>query len=75
MNEQLNNVLVGMADAGCTQGNIEAAEKLIEAKQFDKLIKHLKCCRCALMDKLHKSQLQVDRMDFIIRQAEKIDTK
>lgn len=66
MNGQTEDLLNGMADAGCTGEEIKGAERLMEAGRFDELERHLKKCRAVLMDKMHESQSRVDRMDYVI---------
>ena len=75
MNEQWENLLIGLADAGCTGEDIKRAERFIKTGSFEELNKHLRRCRAALLDDMHKSQKRVDRMDYLIRQAEKISAK
>ena len=71
MSEQFENLLVGMADAGCTETEIKGAEQIIRSGRLDELKKHLKKCRSNLLDEMHESQKRVDRMDYLIRQTEK----
>ena len=71
MDERLNDFCTGLADAGCEGFAIEGAARLMEAGQRDELIRHLRRCRCELVDAMHESQRRVDRMDRLIRQAEK----
>ena len=55
---------------------IEKAERRWEAGRARDLIRHLRICRCELMDILHESQKRVDRVDTLIRQIEKtMETK
>ena len=42
MSEQFENLLVGMADAGCTETEIKGAEQIIRSGRLDELKKHLK---------------------------------
>ena len=71
MSEQIENLLVGMADAGCSEDEIKGAERLMNDERFDDLTKHLKRCRATLLDRMHESQKRVDCMDHLIRQTEK----
>ncbi len=75
MKEQLDRLLVGLADAGCTKEEVEGAERLLETDSLDSLIRYLRKCRANLVDKMHESQRRVDRMDYLIRQTEKIAAK
>jgi hypothetical protein len=49
----------------------KGAAWLMEAGKTDELIRHLRRCRCELVDAMHESRRRVDRMDTLIRQAEK----
>lgn len=71
MSEQLENLTRALTDLGCGETAIRQAEYLLEAGQTDALIRHLRLCRCGLMDAMHESQKRVDRMDYLIRQTEK----
>ncbi len=70
MNEQLKNMTLALLDAGCGQDAIEKAGRLLENGQNKELIRYLRLCRCGLMEDLHKAQRRVDRLDYLIRQAE-----
>lgn len=71
MSERLNDLCAGLADAGCGRDAIEGAARLMEAGQTGELIRHLRRCRCELVDAMHESQRRVDRLDLLIRRAEK----
>ena len=76
MNVQKENLVIALSDAGFSQEVIEKAERLWEAGRARDLIRHLRLCRCELMDILHESQKRVDRVDTLIRQTEKtMETK
>ncbi len=75
MSEQTENLLAGMADAGCTKEEIQRAGCFLNAGSFIELTKFLKQCRCALIEQMHESQNRVDRMDYLIRQTEKFSVK
>ena len=76
MNVQKENLVIALSDAGFKQEIIEMAEWLWEAGRTKDLIRHLRVCRCDLMDILHESQKRVDRVDALIRQTEKaMETK
>ena len=47
------------------------ARMLYDSGQKAELIRYLKCCRCGLVDEMHESQRKVDRIDYLIRKAEK----
>lgn len=67
----LDIILTGLMDAGCSQKEIDIAERLYVTGQDIALINHLKICRCKLMDQLHVCQKKVDCLDFVIRKTEK----
>lgn len=71
MREQFENLLVGMANAGCTQEEIKGAERFVKAESYEELTKHLRKCRASLLDSMHESQKRVDCMDYLICQIEK----
>ena len=76
MNVQKENLVIALSDTGFKQEVIEMAERLWEAGRARDLIRHLRLCRCELMDILHESQKRVDRVDTLIRQTEKtMETK
>ena len=76
MNVQKESLVIALSDAGFGQEVIEMAERLWEAGRTKDLIRHLRVCRCELMDSLHESQKRVDRVDTLIRQTEKtMETK
>ena len=76
MNVQKENLVIALSDAGLSQEAIEKAERLWEAGRARDLIRHLRLCRCELMDILHESQKRVDRVDTLIRQTERtMETK
>ena len=68
----LENLTLALLDVGCSKGAIEKAERLLVAGQKEELIRHLRLCRCDLMDDLHETQRRVDRMDYVIRQTQKV---
>ncbi len=58
-------------DNGCRMEDINRAKALYESGDGEALIKHLRKCRCDLVEEMHNSQRRVDRMDYLIRQTEK----
>ncbi len=64
-----------LSDIGCDDEQKEIAKLFLESGQKSELIGYLKRCRCNLMDEMHESQRRVDRMDYLIRRAEKEATK
>lgn len=75
MKEQLNRLLEGMVDAGCSRDEIQTAQRLAKTGDGAALRKHLRKCRCGLIDEMHESQKRVDCMDYLIRQVEKMAAK
>ena len=71
MDERLKDFCTALSEAGCGQHTVEGAARLMEAGQRDELIRCLRRCRCELVDAMHESQRRVDRLDRLIRQAEK----
>ncbi len=75
MSEQTENLLTGMADAGCKAEEIEKAERILQTGNLVELTRFLKQCRSILLDRMHESQKRVDLMDYLIRQTEKQSVK
>ena len=71
MNERLEKMEMALSNAGLGQNAIEKAKRLLAAGHTEDLIRHLRLCRCDLMDELHETQRRVDCMDYVIRQTEK----
>jgi len=61
----------GMQDAGCDERSIARAESLFAAGESRELIRCLRACRCQQLDALHEKQKQLDRLDLLIRKAQK----
>ncbi|MBR1773761.1 MAG: hypothetical protein IJ749_07650 [Eubacterium sp.] len=68
---ELKEMISDISKLGCESSQGELAERLYEEGQMQELIKCLKKCRCSLVDEMHESQRKVDRIDLIIRLAEK----
>ncbi len=75
MNDALNDMIAAMYDAGFGSDEITNAELLYQSGHTKELIRHLRKCRCELMEQLHESQRKVDRIDYLIRQNEKISNE
>ena len=71
MEDRLKKIIIALSDAGCGQDTIEQAERLMKADRIDDLIRHLRLCRCKLMDDKHRTQRRVDCIDYLIRQTKK----
>lgn len=70
MEEELSRLCDQLAAMGCSREEIADAEVLRRSGRFGELARHLRKCRCGLMDRLHECARRVDRMDHLIRQAE-----
>ena len=68
---ELKEMIGDLTDLGCQSDQKETAKRLYDTGQIEDLIRYLKKCRCTLMDEMHESQRKVDRIDFLIRKAEK----
>ena len=75
MTEYIEKLTTALSDAGFSRDDVEKAGRLIEAGCTDDFIRYLRICRCDLMDDMHKTQRRVDRLDNMIRQAEKTLTQ
>lgn len=71
VNEELDQMLSNLADAGCGQEELEHAAQLYETGDAEALLRHFRKCRSRRMDELHEVQRKVDRLDFLIRQKTK----
>ena len=71
VNEELDQMLSNLADAGCGQEELEHAAQLYETGDAEALLRHFRKCRSKRMDELHEVQRKVDRLDFLIRQKTK----
>ena len=60
-----------LSDIGCSDEQEKKAKMLYDSGQKAELIRYLKSCRCGLVDEMHESQRKVDRIDYLIRKAEK----
>ena len=71
VNEELDQMLSNLADAGCGQEELEHAAQLYETGDAEALLRDFRKCRSRRMDELHEVQRKVDRLDFLIRQKTK----
>ena len=71
MEQDYQQILTGLEDAGCTPEEIRDAERLCGRNDPDALVRHLRRCRCSRMEELHESQRKVDCLDYLIRETEK----
>jgi|GEM_PF-412100 len=75
MDRELEKILAILKDAGCGNDALKTAEQVYRAGDTGALVLHLRRCRCGLMEKLHESQRRVDRLDDLIRQTGKAESK
>ena len=68
---EIKALIENLTDNGCSREGTLRAKALYEAGDIDGLIKHLRRCRCDLVEEMHDSQRKVDRMDYMIRQIQK----
>ena len=68
---ELNAMIENLSDFGFSEEQKKALKIISETGPKSELIRHLKKYRCILMDEMHESQRKVDRMDYLIRKAEK----
>ena len=71
VNEELDQMLSNLADAGFGSEELEHAAQLYETGDAEALLRHFRKCRSRRMDELHEVQRKVDRLDFLIRQKTK----
>ena len=67
----LKMMIDSLSEIGLTDEQKRTARKLYNMGQNAELIRYLKKCRCGLVDEMHESQKKVDRIDYLIRKAEK----
>ena len=67
----LKMMIDSLSEIGLTDEQKRTARKLYDTGQSAELIRYLKKCRCGLIDEMHESKRKVDRMDYLIRKAEK----
>ena len=72
MEKELETILTNMKDAGCEEKTLKTAELLFTEHDADAMNRLLRRCRCSLIEELHEGQRKVDRLDYLIRQTEKI---
>jgi len=70
--DKWNSLRGRMEDAGCDSASIARAEVLCSVGAKEELIRCLRCCRCDQLDVLHEKQRQLDRLDDLIRNVQKM---
>ena len=68
--DEWNGLQAHMLDAGCDDQSIQRAKTLYAVGAWEELTRCLRFCRCEQMDALHERQLQLDRLDLLIRQTQ-----
>ena len=67
----LEAMIGSLSDIGLSAEQQNTAKILYGSGQNTELIRYLKKCRSGLVDEMHESQKKVDRIDYLIRKAEK----
>ena len=67
----LEAMIGSLSDIGLSAEQQNTSKILYGSGQHTELIRYLKKCRCGLVDEMHESQKKVDRIDYLIRKAEK----
>ncbi|MBE6990024.1 MAG: hypothetical protein E7426_04680 [Ruminococcaceae bacterium] len=70
MTDYADILKIGLTDVGMRQELVKQAMELYCTDQDDDLVRFLKRQRCELVDEMHESQRKVDRLDYLIRQAQ-----
>ncbi len=66
---EIKTLIDDLADNGCRMEDAARARTLYESGDMDALVRHLRKCRCDLVEVMHDSQRKVDRMDCLIRRT------
>ena len=61
-----------LGDVGCCPEKAARILRFLETDQLQEARRTLKCLRCDLVEDMHRSQRRVDRIDWLIRETEKI---
>ena len=67
----LDLLMRGLKDSGCPKEAASRICSLCSAGDYEGMLHLMKKQRCALVEKMHESQKNVDRMDYLIRMQEK----
>ena len=71
---EVKALIENLTDSGCSSEGTRRAKAIYKAGDIDGLVKHLRKCRCDLVEEMHDSQRKVDRMDYLIRHAKPLRT-
>lgn len=61
-----------LVDAGFDGDTVSEAVRMYKTGGKDDLKQYLKSKRCDLIEQMHESQKRIDRVDYAIRQTDKI---
>ena len=61
-----------LADAGFDGDTTSEAVRLYKSGSKDDLKQYLRSKRCDLIEQMHESQKRIDRVDYVIRQTDRI---
>lgn len=64
-------IIQNLKDAGCNQEMIDCCFTFLNSGQKKELLKQLEKHRKYLLDKVHKSQNQIDCLDYLLFQIER----
>ena len=70
--KEKEKLIQGLSDAGCGAEIAAAIGELYEKGSYPEMLHQMKKQRCMLMDQMHECQRRVDRIDFLIRNQEKL---
>lgn len=60
MSEYPNDIIARLSDIGRDQDALAKAEKILDPGYTEALIRHLRLCRCDLVDQLAESRKRID---------------
>lgn len=60
-----------LLDTGCDPKTIEQCMALAQGEKTSELLRLLSCHRKALLAAVHRSQQQIDRLDYLVYKTEK----
>lgn len=72
MSDYENALTACLADAGFDGDTVGEAVRLYKTGSKDDLKQYLRSKRCDLIEQMHESQKRIDRVDYVIRQTDKI---
>lgn len=72
MSDYETALTVCLVDAGFDGDTVSEAVRLYKTGSKDDLKQYLRSKRCDLIEQMHESQKRIDRVDYVIRQTEKL---